>query len=107
MKNIAFDLNGGDLMYDERVNPRIKTRKLIVKEEGFTANEYISLTGERLPNIDYDMLIRVDEETEKVHWYEPNGNISIQMGAPSFSTKYKHLITEVYTEYNDIVVEIV
>lgn len=107
MKNIAFDLNGGDLMYDERVNPCIKTRELIVKEEGFTASEYISLTGEVLPNIGYDMLIRVDEETEKVHWYESNGGISIQMGASSFSKKYKHLIQNVWTKHNDIIVEIV
>lgn len=106
MKNISFDLNGGDLMYGERANPRIKTRKLVVKEEGFSAKEYTSLTRERLPNIDYDILIRLDEETGKVHAYEPNGNISIQRGAPSFSTEYKHLIKEVYTECNDIVVEI-
>lgn len=106
-KDISFDLNGGDLMYGERIpNKNPKTRKLIYREDGFTKEEYCHLTGEPVPNQWYDHLINVDEETGKVHWFEQNGNISIQMGASLFSNKYKHLVQRVYTKCN-IVVEIV
>lgn len=106
-KDVCFDLHGGDLMYDERVaNVHPPVAERIDKEAGFTPDEYTSYTGEMLPNIDYDMLVKIDEETGKVHLYEPNGNISVERGAPSFSTEYKHLIKSVWTKCS-IEVEII
>lgn len=107
MKNITFDLNGGDLMYDERVaNVHPPTKERVYKEDGFTPDEYTALTKQPVPNQWYNNLIAVDEDSGKVHSFEQNGNVSINMGAPVFSKKYKHLIKSVWTKCS-IEVEII
>ena len=106
-KDIRFDLNGGDLMYDERVaNVHPPTAERIYKEDGFTPDEYTTLTKQPVPNQWYNNLIAVDEDSGKVHRFEQNGNVSINMGAPVFSKKYKHLIESVWTKCS-IEVEII
>jgi len=101
LTSIQFSLDGGDLIYGERVpdhNP--PTRRKIRNEEGFRAEEYTSLTGRVLPH--YDNGHRFDEFEGKIYAFAPNGNISVQRGAPQFGTKT--LIQEVWTESNIAVV---
>lgn len=112
-KDLVFDQKGGDLLYCyssgvDRVpekNPQVYRK--VESPEGFTPEEYIYLFKRRLPNHGGDLQIRNDEATGKVHAYEQNGNISIMMGAPVFSTKYKHLITSGTTECPEITVTII
>jgi hypothetical protein len=106
--DLVFDQKGGDLLYGNTVpEKQPKVYRKVESPEGFTPEEYTSLFKRRLPNHGGDMQIRNDDNTGKVHAYEQNGNVSIMMGAPVFSEKYKHLITSGTTECPEITVTII
>lgn len=60
--------------------------KTVVKEDGFNQEEYTSITHLLVPRDDGDVLVALNH-LGKVAYFTPNGNISVQRGAPTWSTK--------------------